>query len=423
MDERKVIYYIDNDERYMALFMRKIQIIALVFLILFINFAGSLKVNAEDEPAQLYSKSCALMDGESGRVLFGKEEMEPRANASTTKILTCIVALENGELEGNVKVSSNAAGQPKVHLGMRKDEEFCLKDLLYGLMLESFNDCAVAIAEHISGTTEDFARLMNDKAKEIGCEETYFITPNGLDAQDKNGIHHTTAKDLCRIMKYCCWESPKSEEFLHITETPSYSFQDTKGKSFSCSNHNAFLTMMDGVISGKTGFTGDAGYCYVAALERDGRKYCIALLACGWPNNRTYKWSDAKKLLGYGLDAYQKKNIFQMPKLEDVIVRDGKRIGEGLESWGKTVSIHPAADCTDKTEMYYLISENDQTSVKLIMNSDISAPIQEGTKIGRIQVILNNEIIKEYPVTADEKLEKWTFMRLLRCILEEYLCQ
>ena len=168
-------------------------------------FSGSIQqVNAEEKKklaeSELHSKSCALIDGESGRLLYGKSENVPMANASTTKILTCILALENSKEDDIVTVSENAAAQPKVHLGMKKDEQFYMKDLLYGLMLESFNDCAYAIAEHIDGSVEAFAERMNEKAKEIGCTDSYFVTPNGLDGKTKEGEHHTTAQDLSRIM-------------------------------------------------------------------------------------------------------------------------------------------------------------------------------------------------------------------------------
>ena len=116
-------------------------------------------------PSRLYSKSCAMTDGESDRVLYGKEETLPLANASTTKIMTCILALEECATDEVVTVSANAAGQPKVHLGMKEGEQFYLGDLLYGLMLESFNDCAYAIAEHVDGSVEAFASRMNEKAK------------------------------------------------------------------------------------------------------------------------------------------------------------------------------------------------------------------------------------------------------------------
>ena len=160
------------------------------------------------QPAlSMYSGSYALMDGDTGRVLVGKQQTNPMANASTTKILTCIVTLENCDLDEVVSVSANAAAQPKVHYGMKEGEQYPLRELLYGLMLESFNDCAVAIAEHVAGSEAGFAEMLNAKAKEIGCKDTYFITPNGLDAENESGFHHTTAEDLCRIMAYCTWES------------------------------------------------------------------------------------------------------------------------------------------------------------------------------------------------------------------------
>ena len=290
------------------------RIISIVLSMIFLLFS-SVKVLAQEPPkeTELYAKSAVLMDGDSGRVLYEKNGYEALANASTTKILTCILALENCELDSQVQVSSYAASQPKVHLGMREGQSFSLRDLLYGLMLESYNDCAVAIAEYIAGDTKEFAKMMNNKAKEIGCEDSYFITPNGLDGKDENGFHHTTAADLAKIMRYCIKISPKSAEFLKITGTQQYSFTDADGtSSYSCYNHNAFLQMMEGAISGKTGFTGTAGYCYVGALEREGKTYIVALLACGWPNNKSYKWSDTKKLMTYGVENFWKKNLLEI---------------------------------------------------------------------------------------------------------------
>ena len=267
------------------------QIISLILTMAILLFSN-IEVLAADPPkeSELYAKSAVLMDADSGRILYEKNGYEALANASTTKILTCIVALENCDLDSQVTVSSYAASQPKVHLGMREGQTFILKDLLYGLMLESYNDCAVAIAEYIAGDVKGFAQMMNDKAKEIGCEDSYFITPNGLDGKDETSFHHTTAADLAKIMRYCIKISPKTAEFLEITRTSQHSFSDMDGTStYCCNNHNAFLQMMDGALSGKTGFTGTAGYCYIGALEREGRTYIVALLACGWPNNKTYK--------------------------------------------------------------------------------------------------------------------------------------
>lgn len=160
----------------------------------------------------LYALSAVLMDGENGRVLYGKEAYKGRPNASTTKVMTCILALELAKGDDYVQVSGNAASQPQTRLGMREGQQFYLEDLLYSLMLKSHNDSAVAIAEHIGGSVEGFAEKMNEKAKELGCKDTHFVTPNGLDGEDEGGIHHTTARDLALIMAYAI----KNATFVHI---------------------------------------------------------------------------------------------------------------------------------------------------------------------------------------------------------------
>ena len=165
------------------------------------------------EPENLHAAAAVLMDAESGRVLFEKNGTEKLPMASTTKIMTLLIALENADPDGIVTVSSRAASMPEVKLHIREGERYRLLDLLYSLILESHNDTAVAIAEHIGGSVEQFASMMNQKARDLGCFDTYFITPNGLDAQDEHGIHSTTAKDLARIMRFCI----RNEEFLAIT--------------------------------------------------------------------------------------------------------------------------------------------------------------------------------------------------------------
>ncbi|MDE6828909.1 MAG: serine hydrolase, partial [Lachnospiraceae bacterium] len=203
---------------------KKIVLCGLIICIMCARL-GNLTLCAEEGAemeGQLYARSAVLMDADSGRVLFGKEEDVVRPMASTTKIMTCILALESQKGDQIVAASANAAAQPKVRLGVKEQEQFYLRDLLYALMLESYNDSAVMIAEGISGTVEEFAGLMNQKAKDLGCESTYFVTPNGLDGSDENGTHSTTARDLALIMRYCISQSPCKEEFLEITRTKSY---------------------------------------------------------------------------------------------------------------------------------------------------------------------------------------------------------
>ena len=175
----------------------------------------------------LHARACVLMDADSGRILAGKDADTAYPMASTTKILTCILALEQGNPDDWVEVSEKAASMPDVQLNMRAGERYRLSDLLYSLMLESHNDSAVAVAEHIGGSVEEFAEKMNRKAWEIGCKNVCFVTPNGLDVADADGNEHSaSAADMARIMRYCAFQSPCRETFLEITRTASRTIQD-----------------------------------------------------------------------------------------------------------------------------------------------------------------------------------------------------
>lgn len=397
-------------------------IVCLPFQSLLIQAAPQEETVSAPAESELYAKSAVLMDGDSGRVLYQKNGQEAMANASTTKIMTCILALENCDLDSEVEVSVLAASQPKVHLGMRSGQHFYLRDLLYGLMLESFNDCAVAIAEYVAGTTENFASLMNDKAEEIGCNDTYFITPNGLDAKDQTGFHHTTAEDLAKIMRYCIRISDKAQEFLAITGTAQYSFSDIEGNSsYSCYNHNAFLQMMEGALSGKTGFTGNAGYCYVGALERGERTYIVALLACGWPNNKSYKWADTKKLMNYGLDAFVKKSMRDVEvdesRLLPIAVEDGQ-----TESIGMTAYVTPVVK-DDGADLKLLLREEEEITISYELADYLAAPVEEGTLLGMITYRLGDEVLKEYRVEAGNSVERIDVSWCMRMVLGEFFFQ
>ena len=289
----------------------------------------------------LYALSACLMDADSGRVLYGKNVDEVRAMASTTKIMTLIIALEYGNAEDTVTISPYAASMPDVQLNVRAGEQYRLGDLCYAMMLESYNDIAAAIAEHIGMAYADidindtekrsiddsrkcvsaFAGLMNDKARELGCENTYFITPNGLDAEDENGKHSTTARELALIAAYAV----KKDDFNVITGTKQYSFCEINGKR-NCNvyNKDAFLNQMSGAFGIKTGFTGNAGYCFVGALKSDGRTFISVVLGSGWPSNRTYKWKDTRKLMEYGINNFFEKTIFSsIEEYKEVEVTDG----------------------------------------------------------------------------------------------------
>lgn len=377
-----------------------------------ISLYSPIQVQADDEFAasELYALSAVLIDADTGRILFEKDGYTARANASTTKILTCILALEYGNLDDMVTVSSYAAKMPDVQLNMREGEEYRLGDLLYSLMLESHNDTAVAIAEHIGGSVEGFADMMNAKAKEIGCTNTYFITPNGLDASDENGTHSTTATDLAKILRYCIKISPEKDTFLEITRTESYSFSDSSGaRSYTCINRNAFLKMMEGALTGKTGFTGNAGYCYVGALERNGHTYIVALLGCGWPNNKNYKWSDTKKLMNYGIENYNDAILCDNDlKPMQTIVTDGVNQKEqNLPLYCKYT--------------YRLIMREGET-ISYVYNfpNSLPAPVYQDSVVGSVSIYINDELYKIEPVYIEESVEKETLSYELRGVIKKY---
>lgn len=394
---------------------KKIVLCGLIICIMCARL-GNLTLCAEEGAemeGQLYARSAVLMDADSGRVLFGKEEDVVRPMASTTKIMTCILALESQKGDQIVAASANAAAQPKVRLGVKEQEQFYLRDLLYALMLESYNDSAVMIAEGISGTVEEFAGLMNQKAKDLGCESTYFVTPNGLDGSDENGTHSTTARDLALIMRYCISQSPCKEEFLEITRTKSYQFTDVEGsRNFSCNNHNAFLDMMDGALSGKTGFTADAGYCYVGALKDGGRTFIVALLACGWPNNKGYKWADTRKLMEYGIANYEYRNVWEDVKLPDIFVADGI---EESDPYKAQTEIPLCAK--GKEELYVLLRQDESVEVKTEIDDSLRAPVKAGEEAGRIRYLLEGEEIASYAVVTERDMDKKDLEWAVRWIL------
>ncbi|MFA9377960.1 MAG: D-alanyl-D-alanine carboxypeptidase family protein [Lachnotalea sp.] len=420
--------------------------------------------NAEGFNDDLYAKAAVLMDADSGRVLYEKNGEEQLPMASTTKIMTLIVTLENVNTDDIITFSKYAASMPDVQLNALKGEQFTLNDILYSLMLESHNDSAVAIAEYVGSgtytnqidtndrTTEEskeyinaFIEMMNQKARDIGCYDTYFITPNGLDAQVtmEDGsvkVHSTTARDLARIMSYCINESPKREQFLEITRTASYSFHnmitkedgtvESGSRSFSCTNHNAFLNMMEGALSGKTGFTNDAGYCYVGALERDGKTFVVALLGCGWPSNRSYKWSDTKKLMNYGLNNYQfcsfNDVIIDETKLDPILIKEGQtnQLGEVAYAGLEVVNTDASEDSQDnlmKSKIDGLLLRSDETiDVVYDVKDKLEAPTQKGDTVGTIKYIVNNETWKVNHVVLTDSIKEIDFKWCLEKVLSKF---
>lgn len=343
--------------------------------------------------------------------------------ASTTKIMTLIIALENCDKNFVVTTSAYAASMPDVQLNAVTGEQFIINDLYYSLMLESHNDSAVIIAENaayyllcknpslrsetpfINNYNYDssflseinheqseilvhiFTGLMNEKADDILLSDTYYITPNGLDAEDNYSFHHTTAYDLAKTMAYCI----NNQDFLYITQTVSKTFSDTTGRyHYQLNNKNKLLNPDEGIISGKTGFTNKAGYCYVCAYKDKDRTLCIALLACGWPPNKNYKWSDARYLIALGKQ-YSRQKYFNNEYTFYIPVSKGKN------SFCELIP-----DCS----IEFLACEDDSVTIQADIPEVLSAPVNSSQIYGAINIYVNDEPIRSISLKAKQSIPK-----------------
>ena len=382
---------------------RNILIIFLTTVLIFINSNTiCYAINNPDEPddKEFHATSALLMDGDSGRVLYEKNGYEVLPMASTTKIMTCLYTLEHGDLDATVTASKKAALAPQVKLNMREGDTFRLGDLLYSLMLESHNDTAIAIAETVEGSVEKFCKKMTKEVRTFGCKETCFETPNGLDSDN----HHTTAYELGLIAR----EALKNKTFRKIIKTSSYEFSTLDGKRhFSVTNHDAFLSLYEGAIGVKTGFTGKAGYCFVGAVKSEGRTFISVVLACGWPPHKTYKWDDTKKLMNYGTAHYHYKTLLSPDNYSLPVLS----VEEGL---------------TKKCQLYFqdsvsfLTKDSENVRIETELPKQLSAPVSKNKAIGNLKVYLENDLLASVPIYTKNSSKRIDFRYCLHTLLSLY---
>lgn len=364
--------------------MKNIIKISLIFLILFYFFANTYYVNAEnsiESAVSLNSEAAILIENESGNILYEKNSSERLYPASTTKIMTAILAIENCDLNETAEVSQGAVDSVPsgyTNAGLIPGEEFTVEELLYALMIASANEAANVLAEHISGSVEEFAVLMNEKAKELGCENTNFVNANGM----HNENHYTTAQDLCTIAEYCF----ENETFREIIQTVNYTVPATELHSAE----DRILTNTDALINpnsqyyyeyalgGKTGFTSQAGNCLVCFAEKDGIYLTAVLLNASSSVNR---FSDARNLLSFGYDNFS--NQVLVPKdtaIETLEISNG-------EEGANTVQIVTGEEITDYVQNNF---ENN-LSYEITLNENILAPVYLGSTLGEITYTLDNK--------------------------------
>ncbi|MBQ7203884.1 MAG: D-alanyl-D-alanine carboxypeptidase [Eubacterium sp.] len=242
------------------------------------------------KPIKLKSKSVCIYCIEDDVIVYGKRVHERRKNASTTKVMTSIVLLESDDLYENTRISRKAANTSYGNIYMKAGDVYRNIDLLYALMLKSSNDSATAIAEGVSGSVENFAKAMNTKARELGLEDSHFVTPHGLDAKH----HYSSAYDLCKMMAYIY---PNNATFRRVIARKKYAFSSKRyNEKRIVSTTDALKSKYKYHKGGKTGFTSGAGYCFTSVYVKRGKTYTVAILGAKKMSGR---WSDMKKLYHY----------------------------------------------------------------------------------------------------------------------------
>lgn len=339
--------------------------------------------------------SACLICADTGEIIYAKNENEKRSMASTTKIMTGLLALENSTPDEIATVSKNAEMQEGTSLYLRAGEKISIEDLLYGLMLSSGNDTAVVIAEHVSGSIDEFAEKMTEKAIEIGAVNTAFKNPNGLECDG----HYTTAYDLALIGAYAM----KNEKFREIVATKNKKGSVDGNKILYFTNHNKLLDMYPGSVGIKTGFTKSAGRCLVSAAEKDN----ILLIAVTL--NAPDDWNDHKKMFDFGFEKVSLKTI----------VKKGQ-ILKSTKIGGEICNFLAERDVTKAG------TEESKFEVVLHIPPKITAPIAAGEKIGEAEIFFKNVLIDKFNIISESeihtaKYDKKVFLLRLKKVIEIFL--
>lgn len=346
----------------------------------------------KDEPT-LNSRIAVAYDRKSGEVIWGKDEHKRTAMASTTKIMTAIVTLENCDLTQTVTISKKSAGTGGSRLGLKADDKITMNDLLYGLMLKSGNDAAVAIAETVGGSVEGFAELMNEKAKELKLENTHYVTPHGLDDPE----HYTTAVELAKLADYAL----QNETFAKIVNTKNYTVT-INGYPKSISNTNELLGYLEGVNGVKTGFTNNAGRCLVTSVNRNGFEIITVILQA---DTKKFRTADSIKLIEYIYKNYEPVNIKEI-------------VNEQFKRWCliNTSRIQINKCKNSNLELYIDNLDNDVIPIKKTDKDKIQievnnlfyfeAPLQQNTIIGTIKVNLDGKTVDVIEIKNKNTIQK-----------------
>ena len=368
----------------------KIILAFFILIIMFRSITLATNININARAAIVYERN-------SKRILYEKNINTKLPNASTTKVLTAIVAFENGNMSEKIKISKQAANVSGSSIGLRTDDEITLNDLMNGMLICSGNDAATAIAEHIGGSVENFCNMMNKKAIEIGATNTHFLTPHGLD----NEGHYSTAYDLALISDYAL-NIPYIAEIL----SKKSEIITINGSSKSIHTTNEMLSFFEGADGVKTGYTGDAGRCLITSATRDNWQIISVVLGCDTKNNRT---QDSAKLLNYAFNEFKLIKINDLIKNKFVIYADNAK-KERYEANVINEVIYPLSS-----------EEINKMTINYNINKKIDAENFNNPLVGTINIFLEDTEICKMNVKIEEKVIAKTTIDFLKDIIKSFL--
>lgn len=353
---------------------------------------------SEIKEPTINSRAYVVIDRKTNMVLYGKNENQKRKMASTTKIMTATIIIENCNLDETIEVSKKAAGTGGSRLGLKAGDKITIRDLLYGLMLRSGNDAAVALAEYVGGSIEGFAELMNKKASELNLTNTHFETPHGLDSDE----HYSTAYELSLLSNYALQNSV----FAKIVNTKEHTI-NINGYPKTLSNTNELLGNFEGVYGIKTGFTNGANRCLVTACKRnDIDIICVVLGA----DTKKFRTQDSIKLINYIFDNFKPVNV-------------EKLINNKFEAWKKenldkvVINKSPTKHLDLEVESIYnpviLVRKDLIDSIKINIDFPLyfESPIASNSKLGNVNASIMDYFNYDYKIynCFEIKHKSWYF--------------
>lgn len=361
-----------------------------------VNAEIEASVKSEGVP-EVNSRSCVVLDRLSKNILYGKNEKNKVKMASTTKIMTAIVVLENSSLDTTVEASKKAAGTGGSRLGLKTGDKITIRDLMYGLMLCSGNDAAVCLAESVGGSIEGFAELMNTKAQELGLSNTHFESPHGLDSDG----HYTTAYELAIISDYAL----KNSTFCNIVGTKNYTVA-INGLPKNLSNTNELLGNLNGVYGIKTGFTNGANRCLVTACKRGDMDIICVVLGADTKNFRT---KDSIKLIEYSFKTFE---YFNIKDFVNHYISDWQKNNSNFFSIEKgcTNQLQIQVDSSLETTPIIAVRKNLVANIEanIELQAHLQAPVNQNDLLGQLQVSSQGTNISEFNLFSNTTIRKNT---------------